>query len=340
MTTNDESDTGPAQNTDREIWREVEGDAYAPSVHVTQSGGIGIDVGGLVVVLPVREWHSLASRHPQPVNEPGEQKRYLKDGPVLRLVRLRFFRDLVQSERVKVYEAFGIDKDDLPDPMTLGIEQQVFDQLFVRRAASIPKVEPRASTVFQAIRGHLDAAVSHADVMAAIESALEPSPSTSEGEAVAQMVGPWDSDDCLILIWLEGCERLTAGDLLYAAPQPTPVAPVPGTITDAARDVLAERKRQVEAEGWSPEHDDEHRGGSLAMAAACYAAHDHLPAEMRSFGNRDLGRVPELWPRSWDYTWFKPKDRRRDLVKAGALILAEIERLDRAALSAKPTGEE
>jgi hypothetical protein len=29
--------------------------------------------------------------------------------------------------------------------------------------------------------------------------------------------------------------------------------------------------------------------------------------------------------------WWKPTNRRRDLVKAGALILAEIERLDRAA---------
>lgn len=66
------------------------------------------------------------------VSAQGEQKRYLKDGPMLRLVRMRFFRDLIQSERVKVYEAFGIDKDDLPSPLTLGIEQHVFNQLFVR----------------------------------------------------------------------------------------------------------------------------------------------------------------------------------------------------------------
>jgi hypothetical protein len=29
--------------------------------------------------------------------------------------------------------------------------------------------------------------------------------------------------------------------------------------------------------------------------------------------------------------WWKPKDRRRDLVRAAALIIAEIERLDRDA---------
>lgn len=64
----------------------------------------------------------------------GERKLYLKDGPALRLVRLRFFRDMIQSERIKVYEVFGIDKDDLPAHLTLGIEQQVFNQLFVRTA--------------------------------------------------------------------------------------------------------------------------------------------------------------------------------------------------------------
>ena len=95
-----------------------------------------------------------ASRHQEPVNEAAEQTRYLKDGPVLRLVRLRFFRDLVQSERVKVYEVFGIAKTDLPDPLTLGIEQQVFDQLFVRRAASILKEPGVKETLLALDRYH------------------------------------------------------------------------------------------------------------------------------------------------------------------------------------------
>jgi hypothetical protein len=51
---------GQALNTDREIWREREGDAYADSIHVTREGGIGINCGGHVFVLPVREWHRLA----------------------------------------------------------------------------------------------------------------------------------------------------------------------------------------------------------------------------------------------------------------------------------------
>lgn len=98
------------------------------------------------------------------------------------------------------------------------------------------------------------------------------------------------------------------------------------TQTSAARDVLAERQRQIEAEGWTPEHDDQHTDGSLAVAAACYAIAD-----------RDgRAEAPPFWP--WDLDWWKPSDDRRMLVKAGALILAEIERLDRA--TALPAGPE
>lgn len=93
--------------------------------------------------------------------------------------------------------------------------------------------------------------------------------------------------------------------------------------TDAARDVFAERERQKSVEGWTPEHDDEHDDGQLASAAACYAL---------SATAYEEGSFERFWP--WASTWWKPKNRRRDLVKAGALILAEIERLDRAAIRA------
>jgi len=98
--------------------------------------------------------------------------------------------------------------------------------------------------------------------------------------------------------------------------------------TSAARDVLAERKRQVEAEGWTPEHDDQHGRGQMAGAAACYALGsgvvEHWAAPMAA---------KDFWP--WDAKWWKPSTPRRNLVKAAALILAEIERLDRAS-SANP----
>jgi hypothetical protein len=64
-------------NTDRELWRETEGDYYAPSIHVTEHGGIGIKVGGTVVVRPIREWHALATRTPSPSSDIEEALRRL-----------------------------------------------------------------------------------------------------------------------------------------------------------------------------------------------------------------------------------------------------------------------
>lgn len=94
----------------------------------------------------------------------------------------------------------------------------------------------------------------------------------------------------------------------------------------AAVDVLAERRRQVEEEGWTPEHDDQHDAGEIAGAAASYAAYrSHTKPE--TIMGYDV--IEMLWP--WARKWWKPKDRRRDLVRAGALIIAEIERLDRDA---------
>ncbi|EPB5124259.1 hypothetical protein ACRJX6_000209 [Klebsiella pneumoniae] len=91
------------------------------------------------------------------------------------------------------------------------------------------------------------------------------------------------------------------------------------TVTAAAADVLAERQRQVTAEGWTAERDDSYQNSELADAAACYAIHAH---------NQGFS-TPAHWP--WSPTWWKQTNPRRDLVKAGALILAEIERIDRAA---------
>jgi hypothetical protein len=64
-------DTRAKVNADREIWRgpdEGNGDYYADSVHVTASGAIGINCGGLVIVRPLREWHRLAAVQAQPVS--------------------------------------------------------------------------------------------------------------------------------------------------------------------------------------------------------------------------------------------------------------------------------
>ncbi|WP_447864805.1 hypothetical protein ACFZNW_19620 [Pseudomonas aeruginosa] len=104
------------------------------------------------------------------------------------------------------------------------------------------------------------------------------------------------------------------------------LAAAPGKkVPQAWLDVQAERLRQVEAEGWMPEHDDAHSHGEMARAAACYAlAGSSAPND----GTAAL-LVSLAWP--WDEQWWKPTSARRDLIKACALTLAEIERLDRAA---------
>lgn len=96
-------------------------------------------------------------------------------------------------------------------------------------------------------------------------------------------------------------------------------------------EIAAERRRQVEAERWTEAHDDEHHDGSLAAAAACYAFMASTGGETKPAPRGCFSIVQLMWPRSWSWGWWKPKDPRRDLVRAGALIVAEIERLDRAA---------
>jgi len=109
--------------------------------------------------------------------------------------------------------------------------------------------------------------------------------------------------------------------------------------TQSVQDVVAERQRQVSNEGWTPEHDDTHRAGEMAKAAACYAWASALPAYSRAVHEGDWWRtviLRRLWP--WDRNWWKPKNPRRDLVRAGALILAEIDRIDRNSQGDKSNG--
>lgn len=93
-------------------------------------------------------------------------------------------------------------------------------------------------------------------------------------------------------------------------------------------EIAAERARQIEAEGWTPEHDDQHDNGDMAKAAGCYALQAAGIGTDWPEGVRNGSTL--FWP--WHRDWWKPKDRRHDLIRAGALLVAEIERLDRAAL--------
>jgi hypothetical protein len=89
--------------------------------------------------------------------------------------------------------------------------------------------------------------------------------------------------------------------------------------------IAAERKRQIEEEGWTAEHDDEHDGGELAKAAACYALGEGSAIVGNNAVIIDLVKI--LWP--WEWKWWSPtpEKRIRELEKAGALAAAEIDRL-------------
>jgi hypothetical protein len=113
--------------------------------------------------------------------------------------------------------------------------------------------------------------------------------------------------------------------------------------------IAAERRRQIDAEGWTPEHDDGLTEHELALAAACYAVPDNV--YVGRVNNR-IVKIEDAWP--WNAEEFKGDPdvrawypgplakvllnradvraaRIRELTKAGALVAAEIDRLLRAA---------
>ncbi|MDQ5902966.1 MAG: hypothetical protein QG672_553 [Pseudomonadota bacterium] len=108
--------------------------------------------------------------------------------------------------------------------------------------------------------------------------------------------------------------------------------PTPGDLlawgSQAVLDVAAERRRQIEAEGCTTQHDDANPAGVMSVAAGCYALSAGYALALAG-GDTSTCPAPEAFP--WDDAWWKPTTSRRDLVKAAALILAEIERLDRMA---------
>jgi NTP pyrophosphatase (non-canonical NTP hydrolase) len=100
---------------------------------------------------------------------------------------------------------------------------------------------------------------------------------------------------------------------------------------DGVQLINLERHRQKTLENWDADHDDKHASGELARAAAAYAC----PPDRRALCvnheayDRDTIVLDTLWP--WEKEWWKPtpNDRIKELSKAGALIAAEIDRLQR-----------
>lgn len=98
----------------------------------------------------------------------------------------------------------------------------------------------------------------------------------------------------------------------------------PSATRRSIADIAAERERQVEKEGWDHTHDAQHDDFELTQAAACYA---QFVVDRHDSSVTNGKTVPHKWP--WDEEWWKPKDARRNLVRAAALIAAELDRLNR-----------
>lgn len=99
-----------------------------------------------------------------------------------------------------------------------------------------------------------------------------------------------------------------------------------GATTIGADAIAAERVRQIVEERWSTAHDDAWADSELIRAASCYIA-----AALVIDGGGIVGEPPPSWP--WHRDWWKPStDPERNLVKAGALIAADLDRRHRSQL--------
>jgi len=109
--------------------------------------------------------------------------------------------------------------------------------------------------------------------------------------------------------------------------------------------IAQERERQMSQEGWDAKHDEQHTEGELALAAVCYAT--PVPIFVKEEHSKSIGFI-DPWPwfdeievtrygdglttqvPAWDKR--KKHSKLRKLVIAGALIAAEIDRLQRTQL--------
>lgn len=91
--------------------------------------------------------------------------------------------------------------------------------------------------------------------------------------------------------------------------------------------IAAERERQISQEGWTPEHDDQHRFAEIAQNAALLVV-SGTDASVDLHGEAI----------NWGLAEKHKGNRIRQLTIAGALIAAEIDRLNRAALTPSQEG--
>lgn len=92
--------------------------------------------------------------------------------------------------------------------------------------------------------------------------------------------------------------------------------------------VAKERTRQIVEKGYTAEHDDEHMDGSIADAAACYAANTLFLYKPTAVGGAN-GDLSHVWP--WELVYYNEDKTRKDqIITACAMLMAEYDRIVRA----------
>ena len=126
------------------------------------------------------------------------------------------------------------------------------------------------------------------------------------------------------VVAMPGLHKLPYGDYdLYAAPPAQSIDLGPGV-----RAIADERQRQVDAEGYNTENDADYKAGELANAALAYVEVAAMDLAAGGHSHIATRAPPACWP--WHRLWWKPRDARRDLVRAGALIAAQLDVIDSA----------
>lgn len=240
--------------------------------------------------------------------------------------------------RTMVYgDARWLASNPIASALTERYEAALRDDWYALDHEDTPRLRTRLGLDPSRATGRADAPVAARQAIEAVLQAeyVELKP----GECVALQTSAPVTYPGLEAIYMAGMQHAAAAPSATARPTIGDVlmtirVDAAGTLADiagtkAAVDVLSERERQKTSEGWTAEHDDGHVNDEIAALATYYAmppgARD-WPASETGYG-ATLGEaiVPEGWAPS------TAGDRRRELVKAGALVLAEIERLDRTA---------
>lgn len=199
-------------------------------------------------------------------------------------------------------------------PEALAILEDIAEQLSEQNSLLADRNEMLAETIQVQRQGQQD----YLDINKDAREALKmPEQINNLEQLLAQAIHLWECDVPKIpTVWR---------DIANSLPDPVFDGEKKDDLfTDHSRnvvdEVLDERRRQVYPEGYSTEHDDDHEEGDLAAAAACYAIYPHMIV----YPNQE-----KVWP--WGGKDGEPKihERRRSLVIAAALLVAEIERLDR-----------